>query len=114
MEHCTIPDSRALSGERDDDVLEGLFSLVGLLLDKEVDTDGVEIVEDMRHGNREEVIKLLKALRTWEQHRAVHQSPAMSPLKAGSSIPDDSRRGSLGRIDEELRRPFSLFSHSRP
>ena len=113
MEHCTIPDSRALSGARDDDVLDGLFSLVGLLLDKEVETGGVEIIEDMRQGNREEVIKLLKALRTWEQHRAVHQSPA-SPLKAGSSILDDSRRGSLGRIDEELRRPFSLFSHSRP
>jgi len=74
----TVPDSSVLSHERDDDVLEGLFSLVDLLSDKEVEAGGVEII-DMRQGNREEVIKLLKALRAWEHRRAVHQSPGVSP-----------------------------------
>jgi len=46
----TVPDSSVLSHERDEDVLEGLFSLIDLLSDKEVEAGGVEII-DMRQGN---------------------------------------------------------------
>jgi len=74
MGSCTTPDGHALSHEHDDDVLEGLFSLIDLLLDKEIEAGGsVDIIEDMRQGSREEIIKLLKALRAWEQRRAVHE-----------------------------------------
>lgn len=89
MESCIIPGGRALWRERDDDVLEGVFSLIDLLLDKEVEAGGVDIIDYMRQGNREEVIKLLKALRAWEQRRAVNQSTVMSPLQVGSSMAGD-------------------------
>ena len=77
--NSTVPDSSLLSHERDDDVLEGLFSLIDLLLDNGVGAGGVEIIGDMRQGNREEVIKVLKALRAWEHRRGVHQLPGVSP-----------------------------------
>jgi hypothetical protein len=90
MWSSTVSNGRAVSREHDADVIDGLFSLIDLLLDKEVEASGVDIIEDMRHGSREEIIKLLKALRAWEQRRAIQESPGVSLLKMGSSTADDS------------------------
>jgi hypothetical protein len=113
MERSTVPGGRALSREHDGDVLEGLFSLIDLLLDKEIEAGGVDVIGDMRQGCREETIKLLKALRAWELHRAVQESPGMSPLRTGSSMADVSGRGrsqSKTRIDQETSLLFTFPS----
>ncbi len=80
MRSYTDPDSGAFSRERehDDDILDGLFSLIDLLLDKEVETGMVDVADDVRPGNRDKVIKLLKVLRAWEKRRTEKQSTGKS------------------------------------
>jgi len=80
MRNYTDPDSGAFSRERehDDDILDGLFSLIDLLLDKEVETGMVDVADDVRPGNRDKVIKLLKVLRAWEKRRTEKQSTGKS------------------------------------
>ncbi|KIY68400.1 hypothetical protein CYLTODRAFT_421620 [Cylindrobasidium torrendii FP15055 ss-10] len=66
---CQPPvlDSAFPSGPNDEK-LEGLFKLFDFLLDNEVKMGSISI-NDIRQGNREKIIQLLKALRTWEDKR---------------------------------------------
>jgi len=87
MRSFNASDSGALLREYNDGTLEGLFGLVDLLLDKEVATGAADVNHDVCRGDpsRDKVIQLLKALRAWEQRRAIEQSTEKSPQKAGPS-----------------------------
>ena len=87
MRSSNASDSGALLREYDDGTLEGFFGLVDLLLDKEVATGTTDVDHDVRRGNpsRDKVIQLLKALRAWEQCRAIEQPTEKSQQKAGPS-----------------------------
>jgi hypothetical protein len=90
MRSFNASDSGVRLCEYDDGTLEGLFGLVDLLLDKEVETGAADVDLDVcrgypTHPSRDKVIQLLKALRTWEQRRAIEQSIEKSPQKAGPS-----------------------------
>jgi len=85
MRSYTDPDSGSFSREHDDDILDGLFNLIDLLLDKEVETGMVDVADDVRPGNRDKVIKLLKVLRAWEKRRTEKQSTGKSLHQAYSS-----------------------------
>lgn len=71
--------------EYNDGTLEGLFGMVDLLL--EVASDAADVDHDLCRGNpnRDKVIQLLKALRAWEQRRALEKATEKSPQKAGPS-----------------------------
>jgi hypothetical protein len=79
------PDSAFPRGPNDD-TLEGLFSLFDFLLDNDVKM-GMISINDVRHGKRDKIVQLLKALRAWEEkRRAVFQSIGKGPMQAGPFV----------------------------
>ncbi|WVW85545.1 hypothetical protein I302_107583 [Kwoniella bestiolae CBS 10118] len=49
--------------------LEGLFSMMDILIDAGVDTAGVSI-NDVRNGDSPQIVKLLSSIRSWHEERA--------------------------------------------
>ena len=64
-----VPDS-AFPVDSNDDKLDGLFKLFDFLLDNDVKM-GVVSINDVRHGKRDKILQLLRALRSWEDKRRV-------------------------------------------
>jgi len=62
-----VPDS-AFPSDPNDDRLDGLFKLFDFLLDNDVRMGTVSI-NDVRQGNRDKILQLLKALKNWEDKR---------------------------------------------
>jgi hypothetical protein len=78
-----IPDS-AFPTDPNDDKIEGLFKFFDFLIDNEVKIGTVSI-NDVRQGNREKILQILKALRGWEDKRkAIAQSVGPSLGQPGS------------------------------
>lgn len=68
-----MPDSAFPSGPNDDK-LEGFFRLFDFLLDNDVKTGNVSINE-IRMGQRDKIVQLLRALKSWDDKRkAIEQS----------------------------------------
>jgi hypothetical protein len=68
-----IPDS-AFPTDVNDDKIEGLFKFFDFLIDNEVKLGNVSI-NDVRQGNREKTLQILKAMKAWEDKRkAIAQS----------------------------------------
>lgn len=67
-----VPDSAFPSGPSDEK-LDGLFRLFDFLLDNYVRMGSVSI-NDVRQGKRDKIIQLLKALKAWEDKKAIAQS----------------------------------------
>jgi hypothetical protein len=68
-----IPDS-AFPTDPNDDKIEGLFKFFDFLIDNEVKIGTVSI-NDVRQGNREKILQIIKALKGWEDKRkAIAQS----------------------------------------
>ena len=68
-----IPDS-AFPVDPNDDKIEGLFKFFDFLIDNEVKIGTVSI-NDVRQGNREKILQIIKALKGWEdKHKAIAQS----------------------------------------
>jgi len=68
-----VPDSAFPSGPNDDK-LEGFFRLFDFLLDNDVKTGNVSINE-IRMGQRDKIVQLLRALKSWDDKRkAIEQS----------------------------------------
>lgn len=86
MRRPNASDSAAHLREYDDGNLEGLPGLADWLLG-EVASGAADVDHDVRRGNpsRGKVIQLLKALRAWEQRRAIEQPTEKSLQKAGQS-----------------------------
>lgn len=77
-----VPDSMFPSGPSDER-LEGLFKLFDLLLDEGVKMGSVSINE-VRQGNKDKVMQLLRALKGWEEKRkAIARSIGMGGVQAG-------------------------------
>jgi len=73
-----VPDSAFPSGPNDDK-LDGLFKLFDFLLDNDVKIGAVSI-NDVRHGKRDKILQLLRALKLWEdKRRAAAQSIGKGP-----------------------------------
>jgi hypothetical protein len=64
-----VPDS-AFPADASDDKLDGLFRLFDFLLDNDVKMGSVSI-NDVRHGKRDKILQLLRALKAWEDKRRV-------------------------------------------
>ncbi|THV03340.1 hypothetical protein K435DRAFT_775024 [Dendrothele bispora CBS 962.96] len=80
-----VPDS-AFPRDLNDDKLEGFFRLFDFLLDNDVKMGSVSI-NDVRTGNREKIVQLLKALKAWEdKRRAIAQSIGKGSVQAGPFI----------------------------
>lgn len=62
-----VPDS-AFPADANDEKLDGLFKLFDFMLDNEVKMGSISI-NDVRQGNREKIIQMLKALKAWEEKR---------------------------------------------
>ena len=62
-----VPDSLFPTSPADEK-LDGLFALFDFLLDNEVKMGSVSI-NDVRQGNKEKLVQLVKALKTWEEKR---------------------------------------------
>jgi hypothetical protein len=59
--------------------LDGLFKLFDFLLDNDVKM-GVVSINDVRHGKRDKILQLLRALRIWEdKRRIIAQSVGKGP-----------------------------------
>lgn len=77
-----VPDSAFPSGP-DDDKLDGLFRLFDFLLDNDVKMGSVSI-NDVRHGKRDKILQLLKALKAWEDKRKdILRSIGVGSMQAG-------------------------------
>lgn len=64
-----VPDSLfATTPEEADEKLDGLFALFDFLLDNDVRMGSVSI-NDVRQGEREKLVQLVKALKTWKEKR---------------------------------------------
>jgi hypothetical protein len=73
-----VPDSAFPSGPNDDK-LDGLFKLFDFLLDNDVKTGSVSINE-VRQGQRDKIVQLLRALKSWDDKRkAIEKSLAKGP-----------------------------------
>jgi hypothetical protein len=68
----------------DHETLEGLFALVDFLLGEDANSGAVNMNDELR-GKREKVFQLLRALRAWEEHRAVLQPIGMNVPQGGPS-----------------------------
>lgn len=77
-----IPDS-AFPTDANDDKIEGLFKFFDFLIDNEVKIGTVSI-NDVRQGNREKILQIMKALKAWEDKRkAIAQSVGGSSVQSG-------------------------------
>jgi len=54
--------------DANDDKLDGLFRLFDFLLDNDVKMGSVSI-NDIRQANRDKILQLLRALKSWEDKR---------------------------------------------
>jgi hypothetical protein len=81
-----IPDS-AFPADANDDKIEGLFKFFDFLIDNEVKIGTVSI-NDVRQGNREKTLQILRALRGWDDKRkAIAQSiSGPSSVSAGGGF----------------------------
>ncbi|KAK7470077.1 hypothetical protein VKT23_001518 [Stygiomarasmius scandens] len=80
-----VPDS-AFPRDLNDDKLDGFFRLFDFLLDNDVKMGSVSI-NDVRTGNREKIVQLLKALKSWEdKRRQIAQSIGKGSVGAGPFI----------------------------
>jgi hypothetical protein len=62
-----VPDSAFPEGPHDEK-LDGLFVLFDFLLDNEIRMGNVSI-NDVRQGNRDKIVQLVRALKVWEEKR---------------------------------------------
>ncbi|KDQ15462.1 hypothetical protein BOTBODRAFT_292577 [Botryobasidium botryosum FD-172 SS1] len=62
-----VPDN-AFPAANGEEKLEGLFKLFDFLLDNDVKTGSVSI-NDVRTGNREKIVQLVRSLKSWEDRR---------------------------------------------
>lgn len=77
-----IPDS-AFPTDANDDKIEGLFKFFDFLIDNEVKIGTVSI-NDVRQGNREKILQIIKALKSWEDKRkAIAQSIGSGSVQTG-------------------------------
>lgn len=85
---CTA--DSVLSQRTDQEMLEGLFTLVDFLLGEDAKSDAVDSIDDVHRSRRDKVFQMLRALRAWEGHRAVQPigiaQPQGGPSQAAQTI----------------------------
>jgi hypothetical protein len=68
------------------ETLEGLFALVNFLLGEEPNSSSdAANIDDVLRSKREKAFQLFRALRAWEEHRAVLQPIGMNASHGGPS-----------------------------